>query len=174
MAWPCQLRTQVQCELRRHGSAIIQSTKKDVEWCWTSTEQDAFQSVKESLLHSPILAVPDPDRPFNVVCDASDFAIGSALFQIDSDGRECVTAFMSQQMKSAETNYPVHVEELLAMKYALVKFRVLLLGFYPFVIYTDHASLCTATQSPHLSQRMAPWISFFAEYNFEVKYKPEK
>ena len=60
------------------------------------------------------------------------------------------------------------------MKYALVKFRVHLLGSKPFVIYTDHASLRTATQSPHLSQRMARWLSFFAEYNFEVKYKPGK
>jgi len=42
------------------------------------------------------------------------------------------------------------------------------------VIYTDHASLRTATQSPHLSHRMARWLSFFAEYNLEVKYKPGK
>ena len=60
------------------------------------------------------------------------------------------------------------------MKYALVKFRVHLLGSEPFVIFTDHASLRTATKSPHLSQRMARWLSFFAEYNFEVKYKPGK
>ena len=58
------------------------------------------------------------------------------------------------------------------MKYALVKFRAHLLGFNPFVIYTDHASLRTATQSPHLSQVMARWLSFFAEYTCEVKYKP--
>ncbi|POM76467.1 LOW QUALITY PROTEIN: Gag protein [Phytophthora palmivora] len=44
----------------------------------------------------------------------------------------------------------------------------------PFVIYTDHASLRTATNSPHLSQRMARWLSFFAEYNFRVEYKPGK
>ena len=59
------------------------------------------------------------------------------------------------------------------MKYALVKFRVHLLGSKPFVVYTDHASLRTATQSPHLSQRMARWPSFF-EYKFEVKFKPGK
>ena len=56
------------------------------------------------------------------------------------------------------------------MKYALVKFRVHLLGSKPFVVYTDHAYLRTVTQSPHLSKRMARWLSFFAEYNFEVKY----
>ena len=60
------------------------------------------------------------------------------------------------------------------MKYALVKFKVHLLGSKPFVIYIYHASLRTPTQSRHLSQRMARWLSFFAEYNFEVKYKPNK
>lgn len=60
------------------------------------------------------------------------------------------------------------------MKYALVKFRVYLLGEQRFVIYTDHASLRTATKTPHLSQRMARWLSFFSEYNFVVLYKPGK
>ena len=54
------------------------------------------------------------------------------------------------------------------------KFRVHLLGSKPFVVDTDHASLRAATQSPHLSQRMARWLSFFAEYNFGVKYNPGK
>ena len=33
--------------------------KKDVDWCWGNTEHDAFQAVKESILHAPILALPD-------------------------------------------------------------------------------------------------------------------
>ncbi|POM69781.1 Inositol-3-phosphate synthase [Phytophthora palmivora] len=75
---------------------------------------------------------------------------------------------------AAERNYPVYDKELLAMKYALVKLRVHLLGTRPFVIFTNHASLRTTTNSPHLSQRMARWLSFFAEYNFLVEYKPGK
>ncbi|POM74722.1 Pol protein [Phytophthora palmivora] len=110
----------------------------------------------------------------NVVCDASDYAIGCALLQKDDGGRERVISFQSRQLKVAERNYSVHDKELLAMKYDLVKFRVHLLGTRPFVIYTDHASLRTATNSPHLSQRMARWLSFFAEYNFRVEYKPGK
>ncbi|OWZ00633.1 reverse transcriptase [Phytophthora megakarya] len=58
--------------------------------------------------------------------------------------------------------------ELLAMKYALAKFRVYLLGNTPSVVYTDHASLRTAVKSPHISQRMARWLSFLAEYNFRT------
>ncbi|KAL4114536.1 hypothetical protein PRIC2_014470 [Phytophthora ramorum] len=148
--------------------------KKEAEWSWNDEAQQAFEAIKSSLQSAPILALPDDDRPFSVVCDASDFAIGCALLQVDADGRERVVSFQSRQLKAAEKNYPVHDKELLAMKYAVVKFRVHLLGSEPFVIYTDHASLRTATSSPHLSQRMARWLSFFAEYNFTVEYKPGK
>ncbi|GMF47896.1 unnamed protein product [Phytophthora fragariaefolia] len=77
-------------------------------------------------------------------------------------------------MKPAETNHPVHDKELLAMRNALILFRVYLLGEQSFAVYTDHASLRTAMKSPHLSQRTARWLSFFAEYNFVVHYKPGK
>ena len=92
--------------------------------------------------------------------------------QYDTDGAERVVCYQSHQLKSAERNYQVHEKELLSMKYALVKFRVYLLGDRPFIVYTDHASLRTAINSPHLLQRMVRWLSFFAEYNFSVEYKP--
>ncbi|GMF43472.1 unnamed protein product [Phytophthora fragariaefolia] len=148
--------------------------KNDVVWSWTSEAQHAFEAIKSSLQSAPILALPDEDRSFSVVCDASDFAIGCALLQVDAEGRERVVYFQSRQFKAAEKNYHVHDKELSARKYALIKFRVHRLGQKPFVIYTDHASLRTATSSPHLSQRMARWLSFFAEYNFTVEYKPGK
>ncbi|KAE8957120.1 hypothetical protein PF011_g31247 [Phytophthora fragariae] len=118
--------------------------------------------------------LPDDSKPFPVVCDAGDFAIGCALMQFDDEGREQVVSYQSRQMKPAERNYPVHDKELLAMRYALIKFRVYLLGEQTFAVYTDHASQRTAMKSPHLSQRMARWLSFFAEYNFVVHYKPGK
>ncbi|GMG17932.1 unnamed protein product [Phytophthora fragariaefolia] len=145
------------------------STPSGMLWEWL-----AFKAIKNSLQSAPILALPDEDRPFSVVCDAYDFAIGCALLQVDAEGREQVVSFQSRQLKAAEKNYPVHDKELLAMKYALVKFRVHLLGQKPFGIYTDHASLRTATSSPHLSPRMGRWLSFFTEYNFTVEYKPGK
>ncbi|KAE9234685.1 hypothetical protein PF004_g9319 [Phytophthora fragariae] len=120
--------------------------KKGVAWNWRPEHQDAFDAVKKSLASAPVLMLPDTSRPFHV----------------------------SRQMKLAEKNYPVHDKELLAMRYALIKFRVYLLGKQTFAVYTDHASLRTAMKIPHLSQRMARWLSFFAEYNFVVHYKPGK
>jgi len=148
--------------------------RKDSPWSWDDKQQAAFDALKKSLQEAPILALPNYAKLFHVVCDASQYAIGCALMQHDDDGRERVISYQSRQLKPAERNYPVHDKELLAMKYALVKFRVHLMGEQKFAIYTDHASLRTATKSPHLSQRMARWLSFFAEYNFVVHYKPGK
>ncbi|KAF1323241.1 Pol protein, partial [Globisporangium splendens] len=148
--------------------------KKDVEWDWTNDVMNAFIDVKESLVRAPVLALPDHTKAFSVVCDASDFAIGCALMQKDDDGHERVVSYQSRLLKAAEKNYPVHDKELLAIKYALLKFMVHLLGATPFVVYTDHASLRTAINSPHLSQRMARWLAFFSEFNFRVEYKPGK
>ncbi|CAI5721580.1 unnamed protein product [Peronospora destructor] len=148
--------------------------KEDATWTWRPEHQSAFDAVKKSLASAPVLIIPDDSKPFHVVCDASDFAIGCALMQFDHEGRERVVSYQSRQLKPAEKNYPVHDKELLAMRYALIKFRVHLLGEQTFALYTDHASLRTAMKSPHLSQRMARWLSFFSEYNFVGHYKPGK
>ncbi|CAI5704886.1 unnamed protein product [Peronospora effusa] len=42
--------------------------------------------------------LPDDSKPFHVICDASNFAVGSALMQFDDEGRERVVSFQSQQM----------------------------------------------------------------------------
>ena len=153
---------------------LTQLLRNDTSWEWNDERHASFLRVKESLQKAPILALPDHSKAFHVVCDASKFAIGCALMQFDDEGHERVVSYQSRQLKPAEKNYPVHDKELLAMKYALVKFRVYLMGQDRFAIYTDHASLRTATKSPHLSQRMARWLSFFSEYNFVVHYKPGK
>ncbi|OWZ20651.1 reverse transcriptase [Phytophthora megakarya] len=113
--------------------------KKDTTWVWREGHQAAFDSVKRNLSSAPFLMLADESKSFHVVCDASDFAIGCALMQFDDEGRE---------------------RELLAMRYALVKFRVYLLGEETFAVYADHASLRTAMKSRHLSQRMAQRLSF--------------
>ncbi|GMF17134.1 unnamed protein product [Phytophthora fragariaefolia] len=155
-------------------TSALQLLKKDATWSWRPEHQTAFDSVKKNLASAPILMLPDDSKPFHVVCGTSDFAIGCALMQFDDEGHERVVSYQSRQMKPAERNYPVHDTELLAMRYALIKFMMYLLGEHSFAVYTDHASLGTAMKSPHLSQRMARWLSFFAGYNFVVHYKPGK
>ena len=90
--------------------------------------------------------------------------------KFDDESCERVVSYQSRRMKPAEKSSSVHDKELLAMRYALIKCRLQLLGKRAFALYTDHASLRTAMKSPQLSQRMARWLSFFSEYSFVVHY----
>ena len=58
--------------------------------------------------------------------------------QFDDDGRERVVCYQSRQIKPAEKNYKVYDKELLEMCYALIKFRLHLLGKRTFALYTDN------------------------------------
>ena len=121
-----------------------------------------------SLVEAPALALPDADKPFSVVCGASNFAIGSALMQKDDDGVDRVISYQSRLSKAAELNYTVRDKELHSIKYALVKFCVHLLGTELFVVFTDRASLRTSINSPHLSTRMARWLTFCSEFDSKL------
>uniref|UniRef100_A0AAV1TZ15 Reverse transcriptase/retrotransposon-derived protein RNase H-like domain-containing protein n=1 Tax=Peronospora matthiolae TaxID=2874970 RepID=A0AAV1TZ15_9STRA len=88
---------------------------------------------------APVLVISDDSKPYYFVCDASDYAIGFALMQINHEGRERVVNYQSRQMGPAEMDYPIHDKELLAMRYALIKFREHLLGERTFALYADHA-----------------------------------
>ncbi|KAE9332579.1 hypothetical protein PR003_g14438 [Phytophthora rubi] len=119
---------------------LSQLLKADAAWPWRPEHQTAFDAVKTSLSTAPVLMLPNHSKAFHMVCDASDFAIGCALMQFDDEGRERVVSYQSRQLKPAERNYSVHDKELLAMPYALIKFRVYLLGEQTFAVYTDHAT----------------------------------
>ncbi|KAF1314269.1 reverse transcriptase, partial [Globisporangium splendens] len=78
----------------RNYAALVQPLtsllKKDNEWEWPEEHQAAFAEVKKSLREAPVLALADHEKPFHVVCDASDYAIGCALMQHDDEGKERV------------------------------------------------------------------------------------
>jgi hypothetical protein len=165
MAGSYQLLAQVHEVLRVARASVSRLLKSDVEWSWDGQAESAFLKIKESLLSAPILALPDGTRPYSVVCDASDFAIGCALLQVNERDHERVVSYQSGQLQAAEKNYPVQDKELLAMKYPLVKFCVHLLGALPFMVYTEHASLRTATQSPHMFkvEYKLGWLNVLAD-----------
>ena len=88
-------------------------SKKNEKWSWNADCQRSFERIKQSLMRSPILAIANQDRPFHVVCAASDFVIGCALMPYDADGAECVDCYQSRYLQAAERYYPVQYKELL-------------------------------------------------------------
>ncbi|KAG3144597.1 hypothetical protein C6341_g18690 [Phytophthora cactorum] len=132
---------------------LLQLLKADTTWSFRPEQHAAFDAT--CLSTAPVLMLLDHSKLFHVVCDANDFAIGCALIQFDYEGRERMVSCQSRQLKPAERNYPVHDKELLAMRYALIKFRVYLLEPPP---APAHGAL----------------VSLLSEYNFVVHYKPGK
>ncbi|GKA51373.1 reverse transcriptase domain-containing protein [Tanacetum coccineum] len=82
----------------------------------------AFQTLKKKLTEAPILIAPNWDQPFELMCDASDYAIGAVLGQrIEKHFRPI--HYASKTMTEAETNYTTTEKEMLAVVYAFEKFR---------------------------------------------------
>ena len=102
-------------------------TKESVRFDWTPACQEAFDHLKAALQQGPVLVLPDPSLPFVVHTDASGFAVGAVLMQDQGKGLQPI-AFMSKKMLDAETRYPVHEQELLAIIHALSTWRHYLMG----------------------------------------------
>jgi hypothetical protein len=92
------------------------------------------------------------------------------LGQIDEEGRENVIYYASRSLNKSERNYSTIDRELLAMVYAVDKFRYYLYGQH-FTIITDHNPLVYLNNITLTSERLTRWRLKLSEYDFEVKYR---
>ena len=137
---------------------------------WKKEQDTAFTALKQALQATPVLALPDPQLPFVIDCDASGYAVGAVLQQDRGDGLRPV-CFMSKKMNAAETRYPVHEQELLAIISALQTWRHHLEGSeQPIRVRTDHKSLVHFQTQPMLSGRQTRWIETLSRFNYSIEY----
>ncbi|GKB86679.1 reverse transcriptase domain-containing protein [Tanacetum coccineum] len=83
---------------------------------------DSFNTLKRKLTEASILIAPDWDLPFELMCDASDFAIGAVPGQRKNKHFQPIH-YASKTMNEAQTHYTTTEKELLAVVYAFEKFR---------------------------------------------------
>nr|GEX36026.1 reverse transcriptase domain-containing protein [Tanacetum cinerariifolium] len=113
--------------------------EKETPFLFSKDCIDAFQSLKKKLTEASILVVPDWNPPFELMCDASDFAIGTVLRQRKTKHFQPIH-YASKTMTEAQIHNTTMQKEMLAVVYAFEKFQPYLV-LSKSIVYTDHSDL---------------------------------
>nr|GEX39219.1 reverse transcriptase domain-containing protein [Tanacetum cinerariifolium] len=124
--------------------ALWSDKLEDALWAFRTTFKTPigctpYRTLKDKLTKDPILITPNWDQPFELMCDASDYAVGAVLGQrVEKHFRPI--HYASKTMNQAEMNYTTTEKEMLAVVYAFEKFRSYLI-MNKSIVYTDHSAL---------------------------------
>nr|GEX63683.1 retrovirus-related Pol polyprotein from transposon 17.6 [Tanacetum cinerariifolium] len=123
-------------------------------------------TVKEKTYESSNLDCPKLDLPFELMCDASDFAIGAVLGQRYEKHFRPIH-YASKMMTDAESNYTTTEKEMLAVVYAFKKFRSYLI-MNKSIVRTDHFALKYLFAKKDAKARLLRWVQLLQEFDFIV------
>nr|GEX09971.1 reverse transcriptase domain-containing protein [Tanacetum cinerariifolium] len=113
--------------------------EKEIPFVFSKDCIDAFETLKKKLTEASILVVPDWNLPFELMCDASDFAIGAVFGQRKMKHFQPIH-YASKTMTEAQMHYTTTEKEMLVVVYAFEKFRPYLV-LSKSIVYTDHSAL---------------------------------
>ncbi|CAN6557259.1 unnamed protein product [Malus baccata var. baccata] len=143
--------------------------KKDVAFDFNKECTTSFKQLKELLTTASIIVPLDWSLPFELMCDASDYALGAVLGQ-RKDKRPHVIYYASWTLNDAQLNYSTTDKELLAVVFALDKFRSYLIGT-KVIVFTDHAALKYLLSKKEAKPRLIRWILLLQEFDIEIQDK---
>jgi hypothetical protein len=115
---------------------------------------------------APIIVAPDWNLHFEIMCDESDYAVGAVLRQRHDKFFQAIY-YASKVMTEQQLNYATTEKELLAVVFALEKFRSYLVGS-KVVVYTDHAALKYLLTKEESKPRLLRWILLLQEFDLEI------
>nr|GEU98347.1 reverse transcriptase domain-containing protein [Tanacetum cinerariifolium] len=140
--------------------------EKDTPFLFSKEYVESFQTLKRKLTEAPILIAPDWDMPFQLMCDACDFAIGAVLGQRQEKHFRPIY-HASKTMTEAESNYTITEKEILAVVYALEKFWSYLIKNKS-IVYTNHSALKYLFAKKDSKARLLCWVLLLQEFTFKV------
>ncbi|XP_043807314.1 uncharacterized protein LOC122721960 [Manihot esculenta] len=146
--------------------------QQDVPFNFDDSCKSAFDLIKSLLISAPVIQPPDWTLPFEIMCDASNFAIGAVLGQRIGNSPH-VIHYASRTLDAAQCNYSTTEKELLAVVFALEKFRPYLLGT-KVIIYSDHTALRYLIKKKESKPRLVRWILLLQEFDLEIRDKKGK
>nr|GFB32402.1 reverse transcriptase domain-containing protein [Tanacetum cinerariifolium] len=145
---------------------LIPPLSKDTPFVFSEDCIQAFQTLKTKLTEAPILIAPNWDLPFELMCDASDFAIGAVLGQRHEKHFRPIH-YASKTLTDAESNYTTMKKEMLAVVYAFEKFRSYLI-MNKCIVHTDHSALKYLFAKKDAKARLLRWVLLLQEFDFDV------
>nr|GFB26714.1 retrovirus-related Pol polyprotein [Tanacetum cinerariifolium] len=122
--------------------------------------------LRKKLTEAPILIALNWDLPFELMCDASDFAIGAVLGQ-RHEKHLWPIHYASKTLTDAKSNYTTTEKEMLAVVYAFEKFRSYLI-MNKCIVHTDHSALKYLFAKKDAKARFLRWVLLLQEFNFDV------
>ncbi|GJY55825.1 reverse transcriptase domain-containing protein [Tanacetum coccineum] len=143
--------------------------EKETPFVFSDECKQAFNDLRKKLIESPILVVPNWDYDFEIMCDASDFALGAVLGQ-RKDKHFHPIHYASKTMTGAQLHYTTTEKEMLAVVYALEKFRPYLV-LSKTIVYTDHSAIKYLMAKQDAKSRLLRWILLLQEFNLEIRDK---
>nr|GEW73985.1 ribonuclease H-like domain-containing protein [Tanacetum cinerariifolium] len=115
---------------------------------------------------APILIASNWDMPFELICDASDFAIGTVLGQ-RQDKHFRLINYASKTIIEAKSNYTTTKKEMLAVVYAFEKFWSYII-INKSIVYTYHSALKYLFAKKDSKERLLRWVLLLQEFIFKV------
>ena len=112
---------------------------KDVVFLFDEDCLKAFNTLKTNLVSAPVITSPDWSHEFELMCDASDYAVGDVLGQRKGKVFHAIY-YASKVLNDAQLNYATTEKEMLAIVYALEKFKSYLVGS-KVIVYIDHSTI---------------------------------
>nr|GEV47227.1 reverse transcriptase domain-containing protein [Tanacetum cinerariifolium] len=140
--------------------------KKETPFVFSKECIDAFNTLNKKLTEAPILVVPDWNLPFELMCDASDYAIGVIPGQRKSKHFQPIH-YASKTMTEAQIHYTTTEKEMLAIVYAFEKFRPYLV-LSKSIVYTDHSGLKYLLNKKDAKPRLFRWVLLLQEFNITI------
>ncbi|XP_075107124.1 uncharacterized protein LOC142180098 [Nicotiana tabacum] len=149
------------------SSPLCRLLEKDVTFKFDNACLKAFEELKGRLVTAPIIIGPDWAQPFELMCDASDIAIGAVLGQRRDKIFHSIY-YASKTMNPAQMNYTVTEKELLAVVWAFDKFRSYLVGT-KVIVYTDHSAIRYLFEKKDAKPRLIRWVLLLQEFDLEIR-----
>ena len=149
---------------------LMDLTAKSAVWEWTDLHDKCFNTVRRLLASRPILKLPDWDKPFEIVSDASDEHCGVALLQRDEHGNFCPISYNGRSFRGSETRWDTHTKEAYGMIFAVTTYRHYLLH-KKFTVWTDNSAVSHIFGNRNRQNaRVLRWQLLLSEYDFTIKH----